>query len=424
MVFRGSTMRTILLFAVTLVAVMHAPSQRSATETTVQPDALRSRHWHEDLDVLAKVISEKAKPLQDSAIEKRSFLNAVAELDKSVPRKTDEEVIIGIMKALAVTGDSHTSLNFSKFGAHWYPVQLYWFTEGVYVTQATRGYEQLLGARLLKVGNTPVDRLLKLLSAIIPHENDSVFKAFAPNLLALGEVLKGLDIVPKSDQARFVFRGQKGNKIAIDLGPTANGAKWVSLNAKQLRYAHPDENYSFQYLPDSASLYFQYQHCDEMEKLPFAQFQRQLLEALDAPAVKRLIIDLHDNGGGRSSILDPFIEALAQRNATPRALPTYVLIGRGTFSSAGLNAISLKQKARAIFVGEPSGVKPNHYGEIKMLDLPNSHLRVFYSTQYWRSWPSDSDASLVPEVITKETWRDYVTGNDPALNAIIANRTR
>jgi hypothetical protein len=406
------------------VQARRAGAENFVREKDARADSARVARWHEDLALLSKGLAEKAKPLQDDAAKKRRFLDALAELDKDVPRKTDEEIVVGIMKALALVGDGHTQLNFARFGWHEYPVRLYWFAEGVYVTEAASGYERLLGARLLRVGDASVEHLLKQLSTMIPHENESAFKAFAPTFLTSADVLKGMDAVRDTGEARFVFRGRDGKKTEAALRPVADKVKWVSYPAKQLRYARPDENYWFQYLADSGTMYFQYQHCDEMEKLPFTQFQRQLLDALDANPVKRLVIDLRDNGGGRSSILDPFIETLAKRNATDRALPTYVLIGRGTFSSAGLNAIGLKLKAHATFVGEPSGVKPNHYGELKTLELPNSRLRVFYSTQYWRSWPSDADASLMPDVSVKESWKDYTAGTDAALSAITTSSAR
>jgi hypothetical protein len=52
-----------------------------------------------------------------------------------------------------------------------------------------------------------------------------------------------------------------------------------------------------------------------------------------------------------------------------------------------------------------------------MLELPNSRLRIQYSTKYWRVRPSDSDRSLMPDVPMKESWKDFVAGMDAALDA-------
>ena len=39
-------------------------------------------------------------------------------------------------------------------------------------------------------------------------------------------------------------------------------------------------------------------------------------------------------------------------------------------------ALSLKEKAGALLVGEPTGGKPSHFGEVKSFELPVSGLSV------------------------------------------------
>jgi hypothetical protein len=384
------------------------------------PASDRDARWRQDLELLQQEFSARSKPLQDDAAKKQAFLQRMAQLQSSIAGSSDEQLIVGIMRALATTGDSHTSVNFAKFGAHQYPLEFYWFDEGIYVTRTSAAQEQLLGARLEKIGGAPIEQVLPRFSELIPHENDSVLKAFVPPLLVFGELLKGLDLATQVDNARFGFRLRDGSAVEVTPHPLARGEKIVAVPAPQLRYSHLDENYWFKRLPDQHAIYFQYQHCWELQGQPFAAFQQQLLSAIDTAQPERLIIDLRDNGGGNSAILDRLIAELARRSADPKnPLSIIVFIGRGTFSSAALNAADLKLKAHATFVGEPSGAKPNHYGELKAIDLPNSHLRVFYSTQYWRPWPSDSDPSLMPDVAVPETWSDFSSGRDAALDAAL-----
>jgi C-terminal processing protease CtpA/Prc len=230
------------------------------------------------------------------------------------------------------------------------------------------------------------------------------------------EVLKGLGVITDPTQATYVFQLADGSIRAVDLPSFSTPTEWKTVYTTQLRYADTGHNYWFRALPDSRAIYFQYRRCAQMADLPFATFQQRLLAALDSERSQRLVIDLRDNGGGNSAIADPLIEELATRVAANR-LKIYVLIGRGTFSSAALNAISLKLKAHALFVGEPSGAKPNHFGELKSVQLPNSHLYIFYSTRYWRPWPNDHDASLNPDISVAERWQDLAAGKDAALNA-------
>ncbi len=54
------------------------------------------------------------------------------------------------------------------------------------------------------------------------------------------------------------------------------------------------------------------------------------------------------------------------------------------------NAILFKQlQTNPILVGEPTGGKPNSYGEISSFLLPNSGLVVNYSTKYFEQVSGD-----------------------------------
>ena len=96
----------------------------------------------------------------------------------------------------------------------------------------------------------------------------------------------------------------------------------------------------------------------------------------------------------------------------------FVVLGRRTFSSAILNAIDLKKKTEAVFYGEPTGGKPNHYGEIRTLTLPHLGLKVSYSTKYFQFVEGD-EPSLIPDVLVELALDDYLALRDPVLEAIL-----
>jgi hypothetical protein len=81
-----------------------------------------------------------------------------------------------------------------------------------------------------------------------------------------------------------------------------------------------------------------------------------------------------------------------------------------------MHAVVLKEQLGATLVGEPTGQKPNAYGEIRWLVLPNSRIAVRYSTKYWRT-ASDDPPSLEPDVFVSATSSDYFDMRDPALEA-------
>ena len=84
-----------------------------------------------------------------------------------------------------------------------------------------------------------------------------------------------------------------------------------------------------------------------------------------------------------------------------------------------LNSFALQKMACATVVGEPSGGKPNCYGEVKYLTLSNSKMQVRYSTQYYHLIEDDSLLSMMPELACPVTMADYMTGQDPCLTAIL-----
>jgi hypothetical protein len=74
-----------------------------------------------------------------------------------------------------------------------------------------------------------------------------------------------------------------------------------------------------------------------------------------------------------------------------------------------------------VFVGEPTGARPNHYGDSRKIQLPNSGLTVRTSTLYWQySGPKDDRPWLVPHIPTELSSEDYRLGRDPALNLILS----
>ena len=83
-----------------------------------------------------------------------------------------------------------------------------------------------------------------------------------------------------------------------------------------------------------------------------------------------------------------------------------------------LNSFALKKQTGAIIVGEPSGGKPNCYGEVKYLTLRNSQMQVRYSTQYYHLIEDDSRLSMLPDILCPVTLADFRAGTDPCLTAI------
>jgi C-terminal processing protease CtpA/Prc len=186
---------------------------------------------------------------------------------------------------------------------------------------------------------------------------------------------------------------------------------------------NPQLNYWFASLPMRGAVYVRYNRCTEIDTMPFAKFSEQVLAALEDPKIQRLIIDLRGNSGGNSAILEPLIERLRKHPKATRPGGLVAMIGNRTFSSALMNAISLKERAGAVLVGAPSGGKPNSYGEVMSFHLTHSGLPITYSTKFFKVMESDPP-TLEPDVRSEIPWADFKAGLDPVLDAALDYKAR
>ena len=98
-----------------------------------------------------------------------------------------------------------------------------------------------------------------------------------------------------------------------------------------------------------------------------------------------------------------------------------MVTGRRTYSSAILNALQFKQETHAILIGEATGGSPNHYGEVKKFELPNSQYPIRYSTKYFKRIEEDRD-TLEPDIKVGVSFEDYQTEKDVVLEKIIQSK--
>lgn len=388
------------------------------------PAATREDKWRQDLKVLATELPRRHKNLFFQ-MSKDEFERAVAQLDQQIPSLTDDAIMVNMARIVAMAGDAHTRLRLPESGRfHFYPLELYAFKDGWFVTRATTEYSRASGARLVKIGDTPVEQAYAAVSTVIPHENDAQVKNAAPLYLLMAETLYTLGILPGTDKGRFTFQNSMGETFTLELTSAELDSKpeWApdpTTGSLPLYRQKPKLNYWFEYLADTQTLYVQYNACVGMKDKSFANFSREVLAFADTHPVKRFVVDLRRNDGGDSSLAQPLITGIKQRAALNQRGRLFVIVGRGTFSSAVLNALDFKNKTQAIFVGEPTGGKPNHYGEFEEFTLPHSRLRVGYSTKYF-SYSQDDTPSFVPDVLVELSSADYFAGRDPVLEAILA----
>ncbi len=392
--------------------------------------AVRASHWQADLDYFAREFP--ARQIDFATLTPRPrFDQEVAELRRQVPQLSDQEIGFSLMRIVASLGVAHTSIAFGSISAigatHSYPVEVQWFSDGLAVVAVAPQYQPALGCRVMRLGAKTPEQVEAALAPYIPHENDAYLHFQSPRYMTLVELMQHEQIVDRSGRLPLTCAKADGTEFTLEIAPEPSAKarrEMVRAGAVlhipgELCQKHPDAFYWYEYLPDTHSLYIQYNKCRNDPGNPFTNFVSNLLAFADGHPVQRVIVDLRFNGGGSSSVLRPLIEGLQARPALLAKGHLYTLIGSETFSSGLMAAVDFHDRLHAILVGGPTGNKPNHCGEQQSFELPNSKLLVHYSTKHFILVPNADPSTLAPDVAVPVSLNDFLIGRDPVLETVL-----
>ncbi len=181
----------------------------------------------------------------------------------------------------------------------------------------------------------------------------------------------------------------------------------------------PDHNW-WTYLPETHSLYVQYNRVRDGADERLATFFDAVFAAIEREPVQRFILDIRQNGGGNMALNQPLVHHLIRSDVVNRWGKFFAIIGRQTFSAAMNLAVDLERHTRVLFVGEPTGSRPNVYGENADIVLPHSGLHCTAAALWWQySDPNDDRPWIAPDISTPLAAEDYAANHDPALAATL-----
>jgi hypothetical protein len=419
-------MRLIVLVASFIFAAGAAPMlAQSASPAPEAALRVQAEAWRQDLDMLLEELPKRHKKLFFRVAE-GEWRAAGAALRGRIGELADHQVVVEMMRLVAIAGDGHTGVSPpAKLAFRRVPLMLAWFRDGIFVVAADEGHAELLGAQVLKIGAVEVGEAAARVATLFANENDSWMKVGVPARMTMTEALHGLGPSDDPGRARFTVRTREGEEREAELSALESGAK---PNVKLLpdpaavklpisRQKRERANW-FEWMESEGVLYCRYDTCADEKGQSVAEYSLAVLEAVDARAARRVIIDLRNNSGGNSALLQPLVMGLRDRRERLGPGGIVCLIGKRTFSSAQLNAVSLR-KAGAVLMGEPTGQKPNAYGEVKTFTLPNSGVVVSYSTKYFKTSATD-EPSTMPEVLVEVSSKEFFAGRDPVLEAALA----
>lgn len=402
-------------------------------------DAESTRRWQDDLRYLASEAPRRHPNLFHHLTRER-FTQMVAALSARVPDAADYELVVGVARIIAALGprDGHSRVNFLSPDLHFHtlPLNFYTYTDGLFVRAASKEYADLAGARVISIGSMTAEDVLRAVSDVTSGDNAMSKRADTERALSISEVLRATGVAGGAPEQPVHIEVETANgKRSADVTPVASleGVEWVDVrNARPAfyrRWASRDpfarheaqKNFWFDYLADPQLLYVNFSVVgDAPDETVAAFFDRVFAFAAEHP-VKRFVLDIRANGGGNNYLNRPILYGLVKHDQNlARPGTFFTIIGRETFSAAQNLANLLDAHTQTIFVGEPTGGAPNHFGDSLRLKLPNSGLQINLSSVWWQDLdPRDQRLWIAPEIAAELSSADDRNGTDPALEAIL-----
>jgi hypothetical protein len=416
----------------------------------------RDRRWRHDIAYLARRLPQVHVNAL-TGVGGRAWFAAASRLETRGPQLSDGQVILGIMRLVALLHDDETVVATADHLPLYlegprFPLGLQWIGNGLYVIAAPPAHRALLGSQLVAVANVPISHVLALLRPEIDHNNPGILAYWEPQNLISADLLSWLSVTHSLHTASYALRTSTGKRVTVRLTAsralavpglittlratlrgrvvhvpnvsvdrlilTATGSAelaHIPLPMYQTNLADP---YWMKVLPARHAVYLKYNSCLDTDG-----FQRLAARALTLlrrhPAFK-LIIDLRDNAGGDTLPFQPLIDGIRAHPAINRRARIIGLVNRLTGSSATFDAYELSSQTNAILIGQPAADPVDKYGNSNpFLALPGSGIGVKYST---KTFDPQGIRMGVPDIYLAPTLRQILAGRDPVLQAALAYR--
>jgi hypothetical protein len=360
--------------------------------------------------------------------------------------------LVALREVAASIMDGHTSLGVipnSGYGNR-FPVRLYEFSDGVYITGIVKEYNEYIGSRVIRIGSYPVNDALYKAGKIAFADNEFGRRNMAPIIATTCKYAFGLGLTDSLSQMKLEVITPSGIKkiiqltsftpsafselsLGLDFGPP--GIDFISTytgtdkrKPLYIKFLDGTHYYWFEHDTLNRALFVQFNRFIDQNDESFTQFSKRLFNFYDKNAnqIGKFILDLRFNDGGSGILLFPFMNEIIKRDSINHPGHFYVLIGRRTFSAASLLVGELMLHTNVLLVGEPTGAAQNMFSDL-MLDsyLPNCGAPLFISTVSINTgWFAENNIFIAPHYPAPFSSSDFFTGKDPAIDAIVKNKVR
>ena len=404
---------------VTLLTVV-AGCQKRQLSAPPTPAATRDGGWKQDITYVCDNVA-RLHPDAFRFASRQKYEAARDDLLENVPELSDTAIIVRLTATIAQLNDAHTSLVIQGPLFPMLPFRVKRTSDGFFLLAVPMEHRDVLGGKIVRVGDAPIDEAVKRIGTVVSHENEICVLLHFQRLLRMPTVLHELSLSARIDSVRLgVETKDRIRTVEFEFAPEGKPQTLAHIErqAVPLPSQRENKNYWYQTTPKHRAVYVAYNKCREDENHPFRDFAAEVLKELENPDINRLIIDLRRNGGGSQIVAWPLFKKLpGHRLDRPGGI--VVLVGAPTFSSGQNNALELRDWTQAVLIGERTSHRPNSFGKIKTFQSPNHKLAVQYSTTYFVRGLDEED-TLVPDVEVRFTLEDFKQGKDTAFEAALA----
>ena len=352
------------------------------TDATHLLESIERHHPEPYREVAPETLRQQARRVDDAATDR------------------DRE-IVELMRLTALLGErnGHTAILPWREQPHpfaLYPLRGYEFEDGVFVVAAAD--RELIGCELIAIAGVPLAEVLAEVTPLVSHDNEWTIRERRPRYLMVPEVLRGLAIDPA-----WRVRTPDGRLRDVAVEPL-RAPHWQDL----LFESRPPR--TIEEVADGRALHVAY-NVTRGETASFAA-------EIKSHATPGIVLDLRHNSGGDNTTYGPLLAALEALTAAGTRL--VVLISRVTFSAAMNLVVDLEQRTPSVFVGEPTGASPNHYGDAVTVDLPHTGIAARVAAISWTpAGEADERSTREPDVAVPVSAGSYFSGDDPVLAAAV-----
>jgi hypothetical protein len=386
-----------------------------------------SAQWEQDLDALADgVLTRHPNFYTQTSVEE--FEAALGQVFDRVGTIDDQMMVMEICRLVALGGDAHTTVGFGAIGKAMrrIPIRLMVMEDGVFVTFAIQEHQELIGSEVVSINGVLIGEVLERVTELFAYENASKRMGTSAWYGTLLPALRSVGVIDDHTLEKVTVALRRDGEEQVHELATITGGEaqqWISFvqlleQPWPIAYRKQGGYYQSDFIAEHRAFYVAYNRCREAQDLPMDKFVAFVMSKSDELDAERIIIDLRFNGGGDETVIWPLWQALEKSERFSDPGDIIGLISRQTFSSAMSNSHQLRDNCGAVLIGEPTGGKPNHFGQLSRFPLPNSGLTISHSTRWFQKVEGDPDA-VHPDILIP--WRSgpVFSGEDPVMEAAL-----